>query len=119
MNNLVNGIIILVVIAALTLSIIALVQPCKSQFEDGECPSGSCPNTEQWKGNCACFYCRQSKYKNCPRPSSNTCRSCPGGTDDCPTKEQWEGDDYCFFCQTSKYKSCPKPSPNTCRGCGE
>ena len=39
MNNLVNGIIVLAVIAALTLSIIALVQPCKSHFED----SGAVP----------------------------------------------------------------------------
>ena len=39
MNNLVNGIIVLAVITALTLSIIALVYPCKSKFED----SGAVP----------------------------------------------------------------------------
>ena len=40
MNNLVNGIIVLAVITALVLSIIALVQPCKSQFEDSGTSSG-------------------------------------------------------------------------------
>jgi hypothetical protein len=36
MNNFVNFIIVFAIIAALTLSIIALVQPCKSQFEDSD-----------------------------------------------------------------------------------
>jgi hypothetical protein len=55
MNNLVNGIIVLVLIAALTLSIIAIVQPCKSPFEDGNtCPTGP-KQLDKYKPTCKLF----------------------------------------------------------------
>ena len=68
MNNLVNLIIVLAIIAALVLSIIAVVQSNKSDFEDGRCPNiEDCPTNEQWLNNCGCFYCKDSKYNKCPR----------------------------------------------------
>ena len=63
MNNLLNWLIILAVIATLVLSIVALVLPCKSGFEDGQqCKTGKfCSNIGCVPYNKGC--CNSSTYE--------------------------------------------------------
>lgn len=93
MNNLLNWLIILAVIATLVLSIVALVLPCKSGFEDEAtciasweeckpgntcCDGGECMNTKSPASSCSKNdnYCQCDPQKPGPVPPSPKCRPC-------------------------------------------
>ena len=95
MNNLLNWLIILAVIATLVLSIVALVLPCKSGFED--------------EANCI------ANYQKC-KPGYTCCDSGSQCTDTRSTSTCKSDSEYCQ-CRPPPGPSPPGPSPSPSPSC--
>ena len=98
MNNLLNWLIVLVVIAALVVSIVALVLPCKSGFEDGATCLKNDPLVPCFKGTMLSQKeCCSGKCINQRHPTPTSCNPhLPDGSG---------GTDYYCICSGEECKS--------------